>query len=853
MSRDLGSERPPPDAGDPTAWMDAPTPPLGDTDESRAGGRSSTCLIAGMFPPPATPQPTQLEGTVVGGVRIGRLVGEGGMGRVYEGWSEELEQAFAVKIIRPGVADPALVSHHMKREAAILARLSHPGIARIFWFGTQELEGAQVPYFIMEYVANAKTITAFADHHKLSMRERLDLFRQVCDAVAAGHVHGVTHRDLKPLNILVDERGRPKVIDFGIARMTNADLTMTTMDATRLIGTPTHMSPEQFRGRESDIDVRTDVYALGVVLYQLLAGRLPFEIRDKPIYEIARTVIEEEPPTLSSLVPRLPRDVAVLAAQCLEKDKSLRYASAAELRDDVGRFLAGEPILAAPPSAWQSIRRFTRRHRAVTFAATGVVAAFLVAFVGILAFAIESRNQRLRTERVLDLAIRLLPGAVPRSGTAVDAEPGDGRISPAELLMRQRAEVETEKDQTARATLLHAIGNSLLDMGEFAEAADASRDAHTLWRAVRGEHAPESIASLSLLTTSLLCMENIRDAVTQAENLVAACQNRYDPGHPREVEARLLLARARRRAGDLAKALRITKAAVQDSTARNGPDARSTLVARNNLGVLYSQTGRFSDAIEHYGKAAMEATSRFGKDDRDALQFGHNLGVAHLRVAASGVGAAADRSRDEGIRTLEEVCQLRQDVLGQDHPDTLATLQELAKALLAHGLSAQAVSILVPCRDILERRAAAGNIAAREAFDLLVKARDAAARTQVADRLVRSPLRLGFTRDTLEHAVGFVAEEIDVPIEIEVGALQREGISKNQSFGLEERDEPACAILLTILRRADPQGRLVYVIRVRDGVASIEVTTRAAAERRGDELPPEFRESGQGSAKEGRR
>ncbi|MFM9010110.1 MAG: protein kinase domain-containing protein, partial [Planctomycetota bacterium] len=336
-----------------------------------------------------------LVGADLGGVRLVRLIAEGGMGQVYEGRQEPPRRTVAVTVVKPGIASAA-APNRFEFEAQVLARLRHPGIAQIHAAGVEEREGPAIPYFIMEYIPNAKPITRYADDLKLSTHQRLELFRRVCDAVAHGHQKGVIHRDLKPGNVLVDSSGQPKVIDFGVARTTDSDLALTTMqtDFGALVGTLQYMSPEQFDADPNDLDVRLDVYALGVVLYELLAGKLPYDLRQRAILEAARVVKETEPTPLSTIDRTLRRDVAVIAGKCLEKDRTRRYSSAAELGADLGRYLAGEPIAAVAPGLWDGLARLARRHRAAAAATVCVAASLVAAILGISVFAIRAARER---------------------------------------------------------------------------------------------------------------------------------------------------------------------------------------------------------------------------------------------------------------------------------------------------------------------------------------------------------------------------------------------------------------------------------------------------------------------------
>ena len=338
-----------------------------------------------------------------------RVISEGGMGRVYEGRQENPRRTVAVKLVKPGFATEKLL-RRFEFEAQVLARLSHPGIAQIFSAGAAGDGPAAQPYFVMEYIAGAKPITQYADDLRLSNQARLALFQKVCDAVAYGHQKGVIHRDLKPGNILVNASGEPKVIDFGIAKTTDSDMALTTMqtDVGRLLGTFQYMSPEQFDADPHAIDVRSDVYALGVVLYELLTGKPPYELQKRILPEIASIVRQQEPTPITSINKTLRKDVGVIAGKCLEKDKTRRYSSASELAADVGRYLAGNPIAAVAPTFWDVVVRLSLKHKAAAAAVAGIVASLVAAIVGISVFAVRAEGERIEADRQRAIAAQAL-------------------------------------------------------------------------------------------------------------------------------------------------------------------------------------------------------------------------------------------------------------------------------------------------------------------------------------------------------------------------------------------------------------------------------------------------------------
>jgi Flp pilus assembly protein TadD/predicted Ser/Thr protein kinase len=353
---------------------------------------------------PATPAalaPTLAAGPAlparIGHYRVVRLLGEGGMGAVYEAEQDSPRRTVALKVIRPGLVSPALLKR-FAQEAQILGRLHHPGVAAIYEAGVAE-DGQ--PFFALEFI-RGEPLDEYASRHGLDAAARLALLAWVCDAVQHAHDQGVIHRDLKPANILVDETGQPKVLDFGVARATGTDL-LTSTHHTRtgqLLGTLSYMSPEQVAANPAGVDRRSDVYALGVILYELLAHRPPYNLDGLPLPEAARVIREQEPARLGALEPRLRGDVETIVARALAKEPPRRYASPAELAADLRRHLRYEPIRARPPSALYQLGKFVRRHKAVVM----TTAAFLALLLGVGAVTAWQAVTLARAER--DEAVR---------------------------------------------------------------------------------------------------------------------------------------------------------------------------------------------------------------------------------------------------------------------------------------------------------------------------------------------------------------------------------------------------------------------------------------------------------------
>lgn len=334
----------------------------------------------------------------IGSYIVHRRLGEGGMGIVYEGEQENPKRLVALKLIRGGRHVDEYRIRLFEREAQTLGRLKHPAIAAIYHGGRTD-DGE--PYFAMELV-HGIPLAQHAREHKLPLRERLKLFREVCQAINYAHQRGVIHRDLKPSNILVDSDGQPKILDFGLARITDpeAQLATTLHDLGRVMGTLPYMSPEEARGNPDEIDVRADVYSLGVILYELLTDQLPYLVRRAALPEAVRVICEEVPRRPSVQDRSLRGDIDTIAMKALEKQPIRRYQSAAALAEDIERFLSDQPILARRAGAVYHIRKFIVRNRLAFLGAAAVVTA-LVTVVG--EFERGEIDRTASTQRDIDL------------------------------------------------------------------------------------------------------------------------------------------------------------------------------------------------------------------------------------------------------------------------------------------------------------------------------------------------------------------------------------------------------------------------------------------------------------------
>ena len=400
-----GLDHTPPEAVQATAAV-AAEPPLGTelfAGEARPDGVISTVAAAPTANLPSRFVPGQV---IAGRYTLVDVLGEGGMGAVYRAeQSQPVKRQVALKLIKTGM-DSHLVLARFDAERQALALMDHPNIARVYDGGATE---ANQPFFVMELVSGV-SITEYCDQHRLPVRARLELFVAVCQAVQHAHQKGIIHRDLKPSNVLVTEvdgRPTPKVIDFGVAKATEFKLTDQSLaDTGAIVGTPAYMSPEQADPSSMDIDTRTDVYALGVILYELLAGSPPIDaqqFRRGALLEMLRMVREVDPPrpsTKVSTADALPSiaasrnidpehlkralrgDLDWIVMKALEKDRTRRYETASGFAADVMRHLASEPVVAAPPSRVYRLRKFVRKHRGAVIAASLVVLALLAGVVG---------------------------------------------------------------------------------------------------------------------------------------------------------------------------------------------------------------------------------------------------------------------------------------------------------------------------------------------------------------------------------------------------------------------------------------------------------------------------------------
>lgn len=575
-----------------------------------AAERFFGALLPSVAIPPAVEEAAQqMIGRQLGRYRVTRLIAVGGMGAVYEAAQDQPNRIVALKVMRHGIASRSAV-RRFDHESQILARLHHPAIAQVYDVGLFDGGPAGRPYFVMEYIEKAQTIIDYAGSEDLGTQRRLDLFITVCEAVQHGHQKGVIHRDLKPDNILVDATGQVKIIDFGVARATDSDVAVTTMqtDIGQLIGTVAYMSPEQVEADPRDLDVRSDVYSLGVVLYELLCGSLPYDMTAARVYEATRIIREQAPTPPSSIDRALRGDLETIVLKALEKDRERRYQSAADLGADIRRYLSSNPIMARPASTAYQLRTFAKRNKALV---GGIGATFLVLVAGVLGMSgmyLRARaaeaDAKLRAEQ-LEQEIAFKEEQFASLDTALRFATIRNRGQAAAFLrdaLESRREVLGDTDELTLDTMMN-LGIVLVKLDELDEAELLLREAVRGYRLLGGEDDARAVLCTSWLGTVRQHLGRLeeaerlgREATEHARRLLS---NR--PG-PARVEALTIVLSQYARTLMLMNRFQEAEAVYLERFAmRESPGGRAAQLAAGNLARLYD---RWHEAEPDAGHAA---------------------------------------------------------------------------------------------------------------------------------------------------------------------------------------------------------------------------------------------------------
>jgi eukaryotic-like serine/threonine-protein kinase len=637
----------------------------------------------------------------VGPYRIVRSLGAGGMGTVYLGErdDERFEAQVAVKLLLSSLVGTDLAGR-FSRERQILAELSHPGIARLLDGGTTD---GGIPYLVMEYV-DGTPIDEFVRRSELGLRERLELFLKVCDAVRHAHARLIVHTDLKPANILVNAEGRPTLLDFGIAKlMGDPDTDPGSVSATNVDRplTPAYSSPEQIRGER--IATSTDVYSLGVLLYELVTGTLPYPTHAREGRVLEEAILHADPrppssrtdPTLTGSTStwssgrhhRIDRDLDTIILKALAKDPERRYASVDRLADDLERYLLGKPVLARPDSWTYRTGKFVRRHRGSVAGAVATLASVVVFGVVSLALAAQveaERNDALaargEAQAVTDFLVDVFDATDPNRAQGLD-------LTARDILGAGGSRMRTELgDQPGvQVAVALAIGEAYRRLGAsdsagtaIAFAAERAQEAH----GVRSVPRALALEALGRIHTGHGLLEEADSTLAEALSIA------MDVAGPDALETATVWnsvgsLRQARLEFDAAEAAYLEALRIREATL--GPTDPETITILNNLGQLYPDAGRFAEAIEFSRRALDAYLARHG--DTPHLQVAYSTN--NLASALEWAGRY-DEAEPLYIRSLE----IREALLDPDHPSVTRVRNNLGVLYVRSGRHDQAVPLL---------------------------------------------------------------------------------------------------------------------------------------------------------------
>lgn len=650
----------------------------------------------------------------VGHYLVVGVLGSGGMATVYEALQEDPARRVALKVLHRTVEDNAAYQR-FRFEAEALAKLRHPHVAQIYEAGAAPLgDCSPSPFFAMELVEEALPITRYVAERGLAMRERLELFVSVCEAVHHGHQHGVIHRDIKPANVLVGGDGVPKVIDFGIAMAAGGDgrALTTGIDRGQLIGSLNSMSPEQC-GEGGDIDTRADVYALGVLLYEMVAGVPPHDLGGLSVPQAIRTIVEVDAPRPSTHEPAARGDLDAIIGKAMRRDRRERYPGAASLAADVRRYLEHKPVEARPASLPLVMRRFARRSPALAGTMAAAVALLVAGVVVSTLLALDANAARREAEarersleRVVGYQESLLAtidvakiGDDMRAGLvgAVGAKGGDAaeRLESAisgvnfttlalhaidHAVLQPSHEAINDRfadDPALRSRLLLRLGVTMYALGLPASTEPVLRESLAIRREVYGDEHEETLRCLNALGLSLNALGRYAEA--KGVMLEGYARSVRVLGRDDESTMRLgvSLGLVHRALGELDEAEAVWRAVYEDQKRVQGEEHDETLRTLNNLAVLYGTRGELGKAAEQFAALLELRRRRFGPDSPETISLASNLGII-LRNKGD-----FERSGE----LLVEAYAIASRNLGDEHPITLRVLHARAEsARLAHDV-----------------------------------------------------------------------------------------------------------------------------------------------------------------------
>jgi tetratricopeptide (TPR) repeat protein len=615
-----------------------------------------------------------LNGQKVGRYKLERLISEGATSAVYLATQSNPRRPVALKLVRYDLPMVDSVGRFM-REAEALGRIQHPNVARIYEAGVHRQDSARqksVPFLAMEFV-DGPPITEFA--RNLAIQARVALMVKVASAVHAAHQRAIIHRDLKPANVLVGSDGEPKVLDFGIARLAGADdreanAWQTTTGA--LMGTPAYMSPEQAGGRVEDVDVRTDVWSLGVLLYEMLTGALPIGTPGSSVMETLRAIGTVDPAPPSRLDRSLRGDLDVIVMTALARERDHRYASAQALAEDLQRYLDRQPISARPPSRWYRARKFISRNRIGVGTAGAFLGLLLVGTMLLSGALVRAARERDKAQAVN----QFLAGMIQD----VDPQVGDRRITMLEALQLAERRVDQIRNPSVEAEVRSSLGSMYFGLSEYRQSEAQLRRAMELRGGLGEAFGEAALRDGARLVTTLRWQYRTAEALELIGRLLPIAQRELGPSHELTLTLREALAACRSDDRQFVEAEGMYRPIVRDSREHLGADHEQTLTAEANLANVLFNLGRFAES-EQLTREVLERRGRRGES--------RTLAVLTLRGNLATCLSELGRS-DEAISQLRALVADLRNILGENHDLTIQTRQNLASNLERTGQLDQA-------------------------------------------------------------------------------------------------------------------------------------------------------------------
>lgn len=635
---------------------------------------------------PGAPPATQLLPTEIGNFQVLKLIGEGGMGVVYEARQQHPRRIVALKLIRGAVLSPGILKR-FKHEADVLARLQHPGIAQIFEAGQAHTGQGLQPYFAMELV-RGRPLLAFAEQNRLTTRQRLDLFARVCDAIQYAHERGVIHRDLKPGNILVEDAGvsggRPKVLDFGIALVTSADASGATRqtEVGQVLGTLGYMSPEQLGSSGVALDVRSDVYALGVILHELLTGRQPLDLKSCSLADAARIVRDQEPTLLGQLNTAFRGDVETIVAKAIEKEKDRRYASVAALAADIRAHLADQPIAARPVSRIEHLRKFTRRNKLLVASIASIIVALSIGIVGTGMGLVRARRaEKVALERMADAQRETARAAsvnefLQKMLSAVDPAQsrGNREVTVSEVIddaLRLVNEGSLASQPDTEAEVRITLGKTLTGLGKYEKAEEQFKAALEIRRQTLGEKNMQTAAALGELANVYVNRANFA-AAEKAYRDILSIQDEFtgldDPGAAQTMNSLAGVLRRMEKFDEAGELYRRSLAILQHAYGQEHLDIAQGL---NSLGMFHQNLGELAKAEDYFRQSLNMRKKLLGELHPIVAGTTNNLGNVLW----------SQRKFDEALPIMQEALAMRRKLFGNEHPDVAQSVNNIAAFL----------------------------------------------------------------------------------------------------------------------------------------------------------------------------